>query len=163
MSAIQQTDFLETIEKHRGIIFKVCKMYCHSGDCDDLYQDIVAQLWHAWKSFRGESRISTWIYRVALNTAISGFRKQTRNPLKNSLQDVSIHLSTDDSRTKKEDIEVLYLAIDYLSRVEKAMVMLYLDEVPYEEIASIMGITQNNVRVKMLRIREKLKNIMDNF
>ncbi len=157
-------DFVETIDEHRGIIFKVCKMYCPSEeDCNDLYQDIVAQLWKAWQGFRGEAKISTWIYRVALNTAISGFRKQKRNPLKNSLQDDSIHLTTDDQRKKQEDSEMLHMAIRQLSKVEKAMVALYLDEVSYEEIAEIMGITQNNVRVKMLRIREKLKKIMDNY
>lgn len=157
-------DFVETIDEHRGIIFKVCKMYCPSEeDCNDLYQDIVAQLWKAWQGFRGEAKISTWIYRVALNTAISGFRKQKRNPLKNSLQDDSIHLTTDDQRKKLEDSEMLHMAIRQLSKVEKAMVALYLDEVSYEEIGEIMGITQNNVRVKMLRIREKLKKIMDNY
>ncbi len=157
-------DFVETIEQHRGIIFKVCKMYCPSEeDCNDLYQDIVTQLWKAWHGFRGEAKISTWIYRIALNTAISGFRKQKRNPLKNSLQDDNIHLTTDDKRKKQEDTEMLYMAINRLSKVEKAMVALYLDEVSYEEISDIMGITQNNVRVKMLRIREKLKKIMDTY
>jgi RNA polymerase sigma-70 factor, ECF subfamily len=160
---IQEKDFIRTIEQHRGIIFKVCKIYCPvDADCDDLYQDIVAQLWKAWGGFRGDSKISTWIYRIALNTAISGFRKQKRNPLKNSIDTEELSLAQDDTRKKKEDIEMLHMAISKLSEVEKAMIMLYLDEVPYEEIASIMGITQNNVRVKMLRIREKLKQIMNN-
>lgn len=136
-------------------------MYCPvDEDCDDLYQDIVTQLWRAWKGFRGDSKISTWIYRVALNTAISGFRKQKRNPLNQSVSADDINLAQSDSRQHKEDLEVLHLAINKLSEVEKAMVMLYLDEVSYEEISVIMGITQNNVRVKMLRIREKLKKIM---
>lgn len=158
---MQENDFIRTIELHRGIIFKVCKMYCPvNDDCDDLYQDIVAQLWKAWSGFRGDAKISTWIYRIALNTAISGFRKQKRNPLVNSLDTDDINISQDDGRKKKEDLEMLHMAIGMLSDVEKAMIMLYLDDVSYEEISSIMGITQNNVRVKMLRIREKLKNIM---
>jgi RNA polymerase sigma-70 factor, ECF subfamily len=161
---IKEKDFIRTIELHRGIIFKVCKIYCPTdADCDDLYQDIVAQLWKAWGGFRGESKISTWIYRIALNTAISGYRKQKRNPLKYSVDTEDISIAQEDSTRKKEDLEMLHLAISKLSDVEKAMIMLYLDEVPYEEIASIMGITQNNVRVKMLRIREKLKTIMDNY
>jgi RNA polymerase sigma-70 factor (ECF subfamily) len=136
-------------------------MYCPvNEDCDDLYQDIVAQLWKAWSGFRGDAKISTWIYRIALNTAISGFRKQKRNPLINSIDTDDINISQDDGRKKKEDLEMLHMAIGMLSDVEKAMIMLYLDDVSYEEISSIMGITQNNVRVKMLRIREKLKNIM---
>lgn len=157
-----EKDFIETIETHRGIIFKVCKMYCPlDEDCNDLYQDIVAQLWRAWGGFRGEAKISTWIYRIALNTAISGFRKQKRNPLNNSVTTDNISLSYDDDRKKKEDREMLHMAVGLLSQVEKAMVTLYLDDVPYEEISSIMGITQNNVRVKMLRIREKLKKILE--
>ncbi|TVQ86714.1 MAG: sigma-70 family RNA polymerase sigma factor [Bacteroidetes bacterium] len=157
-----EKDFIDTIETHRGIIYKVCKMYCPlDEDCDDLYQDIVAQLWRAWGGFRGEAKISTWIYRVALNTAISGFRKQKRNPLNQSVSTDDLSLSHIDNRAQKEDIELLHMAIGRLTEVEKAMVMLYLDEVSYEEIAAIMGITQNNVRVKMLRIREKLKKIME--
>jgi RNA polymerase sigma-70 factor, ECF subfamily len=163
MTMNRENDFIQTIELHRGIIFKVCKIYCPvDADCDDLYQDIVAQLWKAWGGFRGESKISTWIYRIALNTAISGFRKQKRNPLKNSVDTEDVNLAQEDTRKKKEDLELLHMAISRLSDVEKAMIMLYLDEVSYEEIATIMGITQNNVRVKMLRIREKLKIIMDN-
>lgn len=160
---MQENDFIQTIELHRGIIFKVCKIYCPTDDdCNDLYQDIVAQLWKAWGGFRGDSKISTWIYRIALNTAISGFRKQKRNPLRNSVDTEDVNLAQEDVRKKKEDLELLYMAIGMLSEVEKAMIMLYLDDVSYEEIASIMGITQNNVRVKMLRIREKLKTIMAN-
>jgi RNA polymerase sigma-70 factor, ECF subfamily len=155
-------DFIETIETHRGIIYKVCKMYCPvDDDCEDLYQDIVAQLWRAWGSFRGESKISTWIYRIALNTAISGFRKQKKMPLNHELTPETLNLPQEDTLKKKEDIELLHMAINRLSEVEKAMIMLYLDEVSYEDIASIVGITQNNVRVKMLRIREKLRNIME--
>jgi len=157
-----EKDFIETIETHRGIIFKVCKMYCPvDEDCDDLYQDIVAQLWRAWKGFRGESKISTWIYRIALNTAISGFRKQKRNPLNQSVTADNLSLAYSDERQRKEDMEVLQMAISKLSDVEKGMVMLYLDDISYEEIAGIMGITQNNVRVKMMRIREKLKKIVE--
>lgn len=137
-------------------------MYCPlEEDCHDLYQDIITQLWRAWGGFRGEAKISTWIYRIALNTAISGFRKQKRNPLNHSVTTDDVQLSYDDERRKKEDLELLHMAIGQLSKVEKAMVMLYLDEVSYEEISSIMGITQNNVRVKMLRIREKLKKILE--
>lgn len=158
---VNENDFIRTIELHKGIIFKVCKMYCPiEEDCDDLYQDIVAQLWKAWNGFRGDARISTWIYRIALNTAISGFRKEKRNPLKNSQNTDDVQMVQEDTRAKQEDLEMLHMAISQLSDVEKAMVTLYLDDVPYEEIAAIMGITQNNVRVKMLRLREKLKKIM---
>lgn len=159
----EENDFIGTIELHRGIIFKVCKMYCpQEEDCNDLYQDIVAQLWKAWGGFRGDAKISTWIYRIALNTAISGFRKQKRNPLTNSVDAMEANMAQEDERAKQEDLELLHMAIGMLSDVEKAMIMLYLDDVSYEDIASIMGITQNNVRVKMLRIREKLKKIMAN-
>jgi RNA polymerase sigma-70 factor, ECF subfamily len=159
-----EKDFVTTIEEHRGIIYKVCKMYCPvNDDCEDLYQDIVAQLWKAWGSFRGESKISTWIYRIALNTAISGFRKQKRMPQKHELTPENLNVPQEDKRKKQEDLEILHMAIGRLSEVEKAMVMLYLDDLPYEEIAGIIGITQNNVRVKMMRIREKLRNLMEMY
>lgn len=162
MNAKEQA-FVNAIGEHKGIIFKVCRMYCPAGeDCDDLYQDIVVQLWRAWESFRGEAKLSTWIYRVALNTAISGLRRDKRKPENHQLSPDLLQLPQEDAQRKKEEIEMLHMAIARLSDVEKAMVMLYLEEQSYEDIAHIMGITQNNVRVKMLRIREKLRKIMDN-
>jgi RNA polymerase sigma-70 factor (ECF subfamily) len=128
---------------------------------DDLFQEIVLQLWKSFPSFRGESKISTWMYRIALNTAISGFRKQSRLVKTEDLRE--LHLNISDAGfadAYEEDSQKLQWAIRQLSEIERAMIMMALEEIPYDEIAETIGITQNNVRVRMNRIREKLKKLM---
>ena len=127
----------------------------------DLYQEIVAQLWKTRHTFRGESKISTWIYRVALNLAISDFRKKKRKPGKYHSTSELSDMPYEDQGYIHDDINNLYRAIECLSKVERAMILLYLDRKPYEEIAGIMGIKSNHARVKMHRIKEKLKNIFN--
>lgn len=143
------------------MLYKVCRLYCFSeDDRQDLFQEIVIQLWRSYPSFRGESKFSTWLYRIALNTAISNLRKQRRRPsplnmneMPASLQDMSF------PGEEEEQLQQLYAAIDRLSEIEKALVMLYLDDRTYEEMEEILGINQNNLRVKMNRIREKLRKM----
>lgn len=128
---------------------------------NDLFQEIVLQLWRSFATFRGESKITTWMYRIALNTAISGYRKRIRKVITEDLDE--IHLNIGDLHQgdpNEENIQRLQVAIRRLSDIERAMVMMALDEVPYEEIAETIGITQNNVRVRMNRIREKLRKLM---
>jgi RNA polymerase sigma-70 factor (ECF subfamily) len=128
---------------------------------NDLFQEIVLQLWKSFSTFRGEAKITTWMYRIALNTAISGYRKQTRNPKTEDLQEMHFNISENTAAyDREEDIQKLQWAIRQLSEIERAMIMMALEEVPYEEIAETIGITQNNVRVRMNRIREKLKKLM---
>jgi RNA polymerase sigma-70 factor (ECF subfamily) len=128
---------------------------------NDLFQEIVLQLWKSFPTFRGEAKITTWMYRIALNTAISGYRKQTRNPKTEDLQEMHFNISENTATYDREDdIQKLQWAIRQLSEIERAMIMMALEEVPYEEIAETIGITQNNVRVRMNRIREKLKKLM---
>jgi RNA polymerase sigma-70 factor (ECF subfamily) len=137
-------------------------MYENDPDIrDDLFQEIVLQLWRSLPSFRGESKITTWMYRIALNTAISGIRKQSRLVKTENLRE--LHLNISDAHggdDYEEGYDRLQWAIRQLSEIERAMIMMALDEIPYEEIAETMGITQNNVRVRMNRIREKLRNLM---
>lgn len=143
------------------MLYKVCRMYCRAEtDRQDLLQEIVLQLWRSFPSFRGEARISTWIYRIALNTAISGLRKQKRvitsvDPewLPAEWQDF------EDGVEKEAQLKLLYAAIDQLSEVERALTMLYLEDKSYQEMEEILGISQNNLRVKMNRIRDKLRKI----
>src|SRR5687768_14581044 len=137
-------------------------MYENDQDArNDLFQEVVLQLWKSFATFRGEAKITTWMYRIALNTAISGYRKQTRNLKTEDLQEMhfnlSEHASGDD---REEDLQKLQWAIRQLSEIERAMIMMALEEVPYDEIADTVGITQNNVRVRMNRIREKLRKLM---
>jgi RNA polymerase sigma-70 factor (ECF subfamily) len=158
--AIQET-FIKLVSEHRGMLYKVCRLYCFTeSDRQDLLQEIIFQLWRSYPSFRGEARISTWLYRIALNTAISGLRKQKRlvttvdpESLPTELQDIQYPAE------KEEQLRLLYTAIDRLSEVEKALTMLYLEDRSYQEMEDILGISQNNLRVKMNRIRDKLRKI----
>ena len=159
----EEKRFISLINTHQGLIHKICIMYENDPDVrNDLFQEIVFQLWKSFSSFRGEAKITTWMYRIALNTAISGFRKQTRNVKTEDLKELHLNISDSWEYDGEEDIQRLHWAIRQLSEIERAMIMLALEEVPYEEIAETIGITQNNVRVRMNRIREKLKKLMSN-
>jgi len=157
-----ENQFVEIIKTHQGILHKVCGMYRHDhDDKKDLFQEIVIQLWRAFPKFRQESKISTWIYQIALNVAISDFRKENRRPKRVELSENLLNISDNiyDNSTE-EQIVIMHHAIAQLSEIEKAIIMLYFEEKDNEEIAEIVGITQNNVRVKMTRIREKLRTIV---
>jgi RNA polymerase sigma-70 factor (ECF subfamily) len=156
-----EKQFISLINEHQGLIHKVCIMYESDRDVrDDLFQEIVLQLWKSYPGFRGESKITTWMYRIALNTAISGYRKQTRKVKTEDLDDVHFNISEQYSEDGEENVQRLHQAIRQLSEIERAMVMMALEEIPYDEIAETIGITQNNVRVRMNRIREKLRKLM---
>jgi RNA polymerase sigma-70 factor (ECF subfamily) len=156
-----QSTFINLVQEHRALLYKVCHLYCSSiHDRQDLFQEIVIQLWRSYPKFRGEAKFSTWLYRIALNTAISDLRRQKRRPrpvdpgeLPAELQDIQYE------KEKEEQLQLLYAAIDQLTEVEKAVVMLYLEDKPYDEMEEILGINQNNLRVKMNRIKEKLRKL----
>lgn len=157
-----QQQFLQFIQQNRGIIHKVCHLYGYSDqDKQDLFQEIIIQLWKAFPKFRNESKISTWMYRIALNTAISDFRKQQRRVETIGVEINENIFSTDrEDEEKKERLLLMQKAISYLSELEKALVVLYLEDKSYEEMEEIMGMSQVNLRVKISRIKEKLrKNI----
>jgi RNA polymerase sigma-70 factor, ECF subfamily len=158
----EEKKFITLINEHQGLIHKICFMYEQDQDCrNDLFQEIVLQLWKSFPTFRGEAKITTWMYRIALNTAISGYRKQKRHIKTENLQDLHFNISENFSGAEmEEDFQRLQSAIRHLSEIERAMIMMALEEVPYDEIAQTIGITQNNVRVRMNRIREKLRKIL---
>ena len=158
-----ERDFLQIIKNNQGIIHKVCNIYCDDQeDRNDLFQEIVAQLWKSFPSFRQESKVTTWMYRVALNTAITSFKKQKRRPDKNRLTFENFQVKDENyDHEMEEDIKLLHRAVAQLTGVEKSIIILYLEDKKYEEIAEITGITQNYVRVKMNRIKKKLKKIME--
>ena len=161
MAIAEEQKFISLINEHQGLIHKVCIMYENDRDVrNDLFQEIVLQLWKSFSSFRGESKISTWMYRIALNTAISGYRKQTRLLKTEDLREMHLNISDAGGDDPDENFQKLQWAIRQLSEIERAMIMMALEEIPYEEIAETIGITQNNVRVRMNRIREKLKKLM---
>ena len=154
-----QERFLELIQENAGIIHKVCHLYCHSAqDRQDLFQEITVQLWKAFPKFRNESKISTWMYRIALNTAISDFRKQQRRIITTSeLPAESMELQEHNILEQKERLALLQEAVTHLSDIEKAILMLYLEENNYQEMEEVLGIGQANLRVKINRIKEKLR------
>ena len=143
------------------MVYKVCNVYCNNEvDREDLFQEIIIQLWKSYPKFRGESKFGTWLYRIALNTAISDLRRQKKNiavtktdQLPAEIEDIQYH------KQKEEQLQQLQDAIAQLTEIEKAIVMLYLEDKSYDEMEDILGISQNNLRVKMNRIKEKLRKL----
>jgi len=138
-------------------------MYCSdSTDAEDLFQEILLQLWKAYPQFNKSSKVSTWMYRVGLNTAITRLRKNNRSPSFEEL--ASVHQALPETGVQRLDIlfdKDLQEAIDRLDKFDRALLMLYLDEKSYKEIAEIMGLSESNVGVKVNRIKKKLKEIMN--
>ena len=161
MTTNAEQNFLLLVQEHQGIIRKVCHLYGRNdADRDDLYQEIVIQLWKAFGSFRGDSKISTWMYRIALNTAISNLRKQSRKVALSFPEFIPREeADTNEERIKEENLRQMYAAITRLSEVEKAIVMLYLEDKSYEEMEDILGISNGTLRVKMNRIKDKLRTL----
>ena len=158
----KQTRFLQLIADNKGILYKICKIYQDdAGDREDLLQEMVMQLWVAFDSFRGESKISSWMYRVALNTAIVFFKKQKRRPDNQQLPpDFEIAEEASPTTEQEEKLAIFYKAVQQLDKVEKALIYLYMEDEPYNEIAAHLGITQVNVRVRLNRVKNKLKEII---
>ncbi len=156
-----EKEFIELINNSRGLIFKVCNLYCHDYESRrDLFQEVVLQLWRSYPRFRKESAGSTWIYRVSLNTAISNFRKESKKPERTSITPTEFEIPDMCAIEEKEKTSALLLSIDRLTEIEKAIIMLYLDEKSYDEISDIMGISNTNVGVRLNRIKNKLSKLI---
>jgi RNA polymerase sigma factor (sigma-70 family) len=158
----KESRFLQLIGEHKGILFKICRIYeDNPDDRNDLLQEMTLQLWIAFDSFRGESKFSSWMYRVALNTAIAFFKKQKRRPDNEQLP-LNFDVPEEASQVgeKEKELAVFYKAVQQLGKVEKALIYLYMENQPYEEIAAGLGITEGNVRVRINRIKNKLKEII---
>ena len=149
--------FVEMIEANQHLIYKVCYMYSHDKEnIDDLYQDVVLNLWKSYSNFRNESKRSTWIYRVTLNTCITYYRRFLRQPKVVPIT-LDIVNNQDDDSYVQGLIGELYNMIGLLNETEKAIILLYLDKNSYREIADIMGLSVSNVGIRLLRIKDKLK------
>jgi len=155
--------FLSDFEKDQNIVHKVCRIYTTNQDQhNDLFQEIAIQVWKNYSKFRGDAKFSTWMYRVALNTAISLYRKSSRSIKTQDFSDVSFKIkSIDYDDTKDQQLKALYDGIRELSDIEKAIIFLYLEDKPYKEIAITLGITEVNARVKMNRAKDKLKKSLN--
>ncbi|ACU62421.1 RNA polymerase sigma factor [Chitinophaga pinensis] len=154
---MDETQFLQLIEQHQQIIHKICWLYRDSPeDREDLFQEIVCQLWKSAPSFEGRSRFSSWLYRIAINTALTAFRrKQPDLRYPSVLPDMPAGIPDDN-----EQMERLRIAIRQLNDTDKAIITLYLEELSYQEIAAITGMTENNVGVKINRIKNKLHQLL---
>ena len=149
-----EKEFLKMIHEHKKIIYKVVSFYANTeSPFNDLYQEVVINLWKGFPKFRGDSTASTWIYRIALNSCISFFRKESKKP-------VHVELTWDiPDRDNSEDITELYTLISRLGELERALVLLYLEEKSYQEMSEITGLTVTNVATKLGRIKNKLKEM----
>jgi RNA polymerase sigma-70 factor, ECF subfamily len=159
-----EKEFEKHIREHELLLYKVCRVYAYTNaDREDLFQEIVIQLWKAYPKFKGDSKLSTWLYRVSINTAISGLRKK-KNFI-TSYEPASIPEPASEHHceySEEEKLQLLYQAIEQLNAVEKAIVMLYMEDRTYEEMEEILGLSQGNLRVKMNRIKEKLRQLTKN-
>ncbi|OPC00698.1 RNA polymerase subunit sigma-70 [Elizabethkingia meningoseptica] len=160
---LKEKEFLEKIEKHRGMIFKVSKMYLENQeDREDLFQEIILQLWKSYQDFEGKSLFSTWLYRVSLNTAIT-FIKRDKKRTDNGVLYETIDIEDDQSNHKEQQIEFLYKAVQELNPIEKALIFLFLEGQNHKQISENMGISEVNARVKLNRTKEKLQQIIKNY
>ncbi len=157
-----EKQFERLISEHRSLLYKVCRIYAYNpADRDDLFQDIVLQLWRSYPKFKAEAKFGTWLYRVAINTAITGLRK--KKDIISSYEPENLpEFADEENQAAQERSEQLYNAIGQLNEVEKAIVMLYMEDRSYEEMEEILGINQGNLRVKMNRIKDKLRQLTKN-
>lgn len=162
MLATKEQEFSQIIKENQGLIIKISRLYTNTlEDEEDLFQEIVLQLWKSFDTFKGQSKISTWMYRVALNTAITLFRKKTKSPKTDELQDFHHQGFEENDDEKQQKLSLLYKVIKMLPKVERAIVTMYLDDLPYREIAETLGISEVNARVKMNRLKKTLKELME--
>lgn len=155
--------FVTELENNQNIVHKVCTLYTNNRDAhNDLFQEITIQLWKAYPKFRGEAKFSTWMYRVALNTAITLYRKSKKRVQTQDFDSVIFKIKTDEyDPTEEQQLTLMYKAVKQLGDIDKALVFLYLEDKNYSEISDTLGISEVNARVKMNRIKTKLRTILN--
>lgn len=154
--------FLDILEENIGIIIKISRVYTKvEQDKEDLINDITLELWKSFKNFTGNSKISTWIYRVALNTSMNYKRKKKNDKLFSSLDDLKIGtIEWLNQQDNSSDTEILYYCIEQLNELNKAIILLCLDGYSHDEISDITGISKTNVGTRIGRIKEKIRNLV---
>ena len=159
MKLKSEHNFVELLQKHQNIVHKICRIYTDNEDAHkDLFQEISIQLWKSFPKFRGDSKFSTWMYRVGLNTAITLYRKSLRTINSQPIESVAYKLSYQDyDDTKDQQLKMIYTAVKKLNDIDKGIVFLYLENKNYKEISDTLGISEVNARVRMNRIKTKLK------
>lgn len=157
----REQEILDLINDNQKLIWNICRtFYLDQENREDLFQEIVFKILKSFKGFRRESKFSTWVYRIGINTAITYKRKESR--YKNHLSNLQVaDFKFDDNLD--EEIIILYRSIEKLNKIEKAIILLYLEEKSYEEISEIMGFSPKNIGVKIVRIKKKLEQIYLSF
>jgi RNA polymerase sigma-70 factor (ECF subfamily) len=153
--------FVEMVFEHMRIIYKICNLYAAEEDREDLKQEIIYQLWKSYPNFRGDAKFQSWMYRIALNTAMLGLRAPRQKYSRLSDHDLDIRAEAEVYPEEDQKIRLLYTHISKLKDLDKTIVFLYLEECSYEEIAGITGISVKNVSVRLVRIREKLRKLFN--
>lgn len=158
-----QAEFLEKIENHKGMIFKISKMYVDGReDREDLFQEIVFQLWKSYQNFEGKSQFSTWLYRVSINTALTFLNKEKKKRDNATLYE-NIDIAEENSDEKEIQLQLFYKAVHELNSIEKALIFLFLEGQNHKEISENLGISEVNARVKLNRTKEKLQQIIKKY
>lgn len=158
---MEERQFLQLIDQHQGIIHKICGIYRDSReDREDLFQEIVFQLWKSAPGFKGESKFTSWMYRIALSTAVVSFRK--KKPAIIYTQNLPEQESITENEQAALHQEQLFEAVKKLNDADKALITLYLEDLSYEEMAEITGISENYVGVRLNRIKTKIENLLKN-
>ena len=159
--------FKNIIDEHNGILYKIGRSYTlEEADFKDLYQEMLIQLWKSLDRFQGKSKVSTWIYRIALNTALTYKRNLKRRKRVDTLEHIGEKLACEGQKNreavteKEQKIELLYKCIYLLKKDDRAIILLYLDGRKYEEIAEIIGLTTSHVGVKIKRIKDRLQRLL---
>jgi RNA polymerase sigma-70 factor, ECF subfamily len=155
--------YTASILPYSGIIIKICRAYTNSQeDFEDYYQEVCLQIWKSRDSFRGDSKWSTWIYRLSLNICLTLIKKKKRNRQhSNSDYEIQIEATEYNQAFSDESLNLLYDAIRQLTEIDRAVILLYLEEKPNKEIAEIIGTTPNNIGVRINRIKERLKKLLN--
>ena len=154
-----EKDFLDMIAAHKRIVYKVCYIYAKDqDDLNDLFQETVLNLWKSFPRYRGDSKLTTWVYRIAMNTCITFLRRSNARPQTIPLtKDLTSHFAAEEGSA--DQLRELYKLINQLGKLERALILLWLEERSYQEMADILGISKNNVAVKLNRTKEKLKKM----
>lgn len=158
-----EKEFIKLINSYQGVLQKICNLFFYRNpNREDYYQEILIRLWKSYPGFKNQSVFSTWLYRVALNTAIDITRKQSLQPIHTELSKIEYNIPASEDNPESDQKTKLYQAINQLLDVEKAIIFLYLEDYNYKDIAKIIGISESNTGVKINRIKYRLIKILEN-
>lgn len=157
---MDEREFEQLVKKHKNTIYTVCFMFSKdSEEVNDLFQEVLINIWQGLSSFKGQSKMETWIWRISLNTCISCERKKKKNATVPLTMDVDFF---EDKDADAQQVRMLYDRVHRLKPFDRAIVLLWLEGIAYDEIAAIVGITTSNVATRLFRIREQLKQMSNN-